>query len=420
MSQDEYVTPEPFRVDIPERVLSDLDERLRKIRWPAAVSGADPLTWPYGCDLDVLRELVEYWRHAYDWRKAEAELNRFPQYLTDIDGQRLHFIREPATPSEGPAPLPLILTHGWPGSTLEFMGIIDQLAHPENHGGNQIDAFDVIVPTLPGYGFSGPPMRPNGKDGGGAGPIGPRAIAKLWHRLVTERLNVVGPYAAQGGDWGAIVTSWLGYDHPWNGKDDHTGLIGIHLNMIGFRPGIDERKTELTPEEKSWLAEARKTRDRETAYQRIQSTKPQTLNVALTDSPVGLAAWVLEKFHGWSDCKGKVLDHFSLDTLITNIMIYWVTGSIGTANWLYRGVREENSFGPDPGTKVETPTGFARFPADLSPPPPRAWVERAYNLRRYTEMPSGGHFAALEEPTLLVEDIREFFRPLRFGVANDA
>jgi pimeloyl-ACP methyl ester carboxylesterase len=190
--------------------------------------------------------------------------------------------------------------------------------------------------------------------------------------------------------------------------------------MAGFRPPIDERTADLAPEEKSWLAEARKVRERETAYQRIQGTKPQTLNVALSDSPAGLAAWVLEKFHGWSDAKGNVLEHFTLETLITNIMIYWVTGSIGTANWLYRGVREENIFGPTPGTRVETPTGFARFPADLSPPPPRAWIERSYNLRRYTEMPSGGHFAALEEPDLLVEDMREFFRPLRFGVANDA
>ena len=416
MSQDEFVTPEPFRIEIPERVLSDLDERLRKTRWPTAVAGADAATWPYGCDLDVLRELVEYWRHAYDWRAAEIALNRYPQYLVDIDGQRLHFIREPATPTEeGDGALPLVLTHGWPGSTLEFMEIVDLLAHPERHGGSALDAFDVIVPTLPGYGFSGPPMRE-----AGAGPIGPRAIARLWHRLMTERLNLVGPYAAQGGDWGAIVTSWLGYDHPWSGKDEDSGLIGIHLNMAGFRPAIDERKTELSPEEKSWLADARKVRDRETAYQRIQSTKPQTLNVALTDSPVGLAAWVLEKFHGWSDCKGDVLKHFGFDALITNIMIYWVTGSIGTANWLYRGVREENSFGPDPGTRVETPTGFARFPADLSPPPPRAWVERAYNLKRFTDMPRGGHFAAMEAPDLLVEDIREFFRPVRFGVANDA
>lgn len=413
MSQDEFVTPEPFRIEIPERVLSDLDERLRKTRWPTAVAGADATTWPYGCDLDALRELVEYWRHAYDWRQAEIALNRFPQYLVDIDRQRLHFIREPASPGETAA-LPLVLTHGWPGSTLEFMEIVDLLAHPERHGGSPLDAFDVIVPTLPGYGFSGPPIR---KDG--PGPIGPRAIARLWHRLMTERLNLAGPYAAQGGDWGAIVTSWLGYDYPWSGEDDDAGLIGIHLNMAGFRPAIGS-ETELTPEERSWLADARKTRERETAYQRIQSTKPQTLNVALTDSPVGLAAWVLEKFHGWSDCRGDVLKHFGLDTLITNIMIYWVSGSIGTANWLYRGVREENSFGPDPGTRVETPTGFARFPADLSPPPPRAWVERAYNLKRYTEMPRGGHFAALEEPALLVEDIREFFRPLRFGVANDA
>lgn len=419
MSAAQYQTPEPFTVDVPERVLADLDERLRKTRWPAAVDGADPARWPYGVDLDTLKELVDYWRHGYDWRKAEARLNRFPQYLVDIDGQRLHFIREPGSEGvDGPRPLPLLLTHGWPGSTVEFMEIIDQLAHPERHGANPVDAFDVIVPSLPGYGFSGPPMRRIG-DGLQRGPIGPRAIAGLWHRLMREKLNYTRPYAAQGGDWGAAVTTWLGFDHGAATEND-SGMVGIHLNMMVLRPGIDEKTTTLTAEEREWLAQARAVRNRETAYQRIQATKPQSLNVGLTDSPVGLAAWILEKFHGWSDCKGKVLQHFDLDTLITNIMIYWVSGSIGTANWLYRGVVEEQSIALPQGRRVETPTGYARFPADLSPPPPRAWIERAFNLRRFTEMPRGGHFAALEAPDLLVQDIRELFRPLRFGVANDS
>lgn len=430
MSTVPYDTPEPFTIDVPERVLSDLDERLRKTRWPAAVDGADRLDWPYGIDLDTLKELVDYWRHAYDWRKAEAQLNRFPQYLVDIDGQRLHFIREPGSEGvDGPRPLPLILTHGWPGSTVEFMGIIDQLAHPERHGANPVDAFDVIVPSLPGYGFSGPPMRRSG-DKLERGPIGPRAIAHLWHRLMRDKLNYQRPYAAQGGDWGAAVTTWLGFDHgaaqpapagkPADTANGDTGMVGIHLNMMVLRPGIDEKATALAAEEQEWLAQARAVRNRETAYQRIQSTKPQSLNVGLTDSPVGLAAWILEKFHGWSDCKGKVLEHFDPDTLVTNVMIYWINNAIGTANWLYRGVIEEQSIALPLGQRVELPTGYARFPADLSPPPPRAWIERAFNLRRFTEMPHGGHFAALEAPDLLVEDIREFFRPLRFGVANDS
>jgi microsomal epoxide hydrolase len=415
MSAPTFDTPEPFTVDVPERVLADLDERLRKVRWPAAVDGADAATWPYGVDLDTLKALVDHWRHGYDWRQAEAKLNRHPQYLVDIDGQRLHFIREPGSEgTDGPRPLPLILSHGWPGSTVEFADIIDQLAHPERHGANPVDAFDVIVPSLPGYGFSGPPMRKDGK-----GPIGPRAIATLWHKLVRQKLNYERPYAAQGGDWGAAITTWLAFDHGAANKDD-SGMVGIHLNMMVLRPGIDEKSVTLGEDEKQWLAKARAVRNRETAYQRIQSTKPQSLNVGLNDSPVGLAAWILEKFHGWSDCKGKVLEHFDLDTLITNIMIYWINNTIGTANWLYRGVIEENSIALPLGRRVELPTGYARFPADLSPPPPRAWVERAFNVRRFTDMPRGGHFAALEEPDLLVEDIREFFRPLRFGVANDS
>jgi microsomal epoxide hydrolase len=268
-------------------------------------------------------------------------------------------------------------------------------------------------------------MRPNGT-GVGKGPIGPRAIAHLWHRLVRDKLNCQRPYAAQGGDWGATVTTWLGFDHgaatpdDADGRHGDAGMVGIHLNMMVLRPGIDEKTTALTPEEKAWLAATRALRHRETAYQRIQATKPQSLNVGLTDSPVGLAAWILEKFHGWSDCRGQVLQHFDLDTLITNIMIYWINGAIGTANWLYRGAVEEQSLALPQGRRVELPTGYARFPADLSPPPPRAWIERAFSLRRFTEMPRGGHFAALEAPDLLVEDIREFFRPLRFGVANDS
>ncbi len=415
MSAQEFDTPEPFTVDVPERVLADLDERLRKTRWPAGVDGADPATWPYGVDLDTLKALVDHWRHAYDWRQAETKLNRFPQYLVDIDGQRLHFIREPGSEGDdGPRPLPLILTHGWPGSTVEFMDIVDRLAHPERHGANPVDAFDVIVPSLPGYGFSGPPMRKGIK-----GPIGPRAIAGLWHKLVRQRLNYERPYGAQGGDWGSAVTSWLAFDHGQARADD-SGMVGIHLNMMVLRPGIEEKTTALGNDEKQWLAKARALRNRETAYQRIQATKPQSLNVGLNDSPVGLAAWILEKFHGWSDCQGKVLEHFDIDTLITNIMIYWINNAIGTANWLYRGVVEENSIALPLGQRVELPTGYARFPADLSPPPPRAWVERAFNVRRFSEMPRGGHFAALEAPDLLVEDIREFFRPLRFGVANDS
>ncbi len=406
-----YATPEPFKVDIPERALIDLDERLRRWRSPIAI--ADEGSWASGTDPAFLAELVDYWRHGYDWQRCQEAINRWPNYLVDIGPQRLHFIREPGTEVEGaPRPLPLVITHGWPGSIVEFLDVIDKLAHPEDHGGDPLDAFDIIAPSLPGYGFSGPPVRANGS----IGPIGPRAIAGLWHKLVHEVLNYDRPYGVQGGDWGAVVSSWAAFDHP---AKDETGVLGLHLNMIGLRPGIDLKTTTFSAAEQAWLKVARDGLDDKTAYQRIQATRPQTLGVALTDSPVGLAAWIVEKFQAWSDCGGKPLTRFSMDLLLDNIMVYWLTGTAGTATWLYRGVTEQANRALPPGQRVEVPTGFAAFPADLAPPPPAEWIERAYNLRRHTPMPRGGHFAALEEPDLLIEDIRAFFRPLRFGAAND-
>jgi len=283
---------------------------------------------------------------------------------------------------------------------------------PTEHGGDPLDAFDVIVPSLPGYGFSGSPIRADGT----TGPIGPRAIAGLWHRLVTEKLNYDRPYGIQGGDWGAVVSSWLAFDHP---QKDDSGVLGVHLNMMGLRPGLDLETATLSTDEKAWLAKMGNALDDKTAYQRIQATRPQTLGVALADSPVGLASWIVEKFQAWSDCGGDPLKRFSMDTLLDNIMVYWLTGTAGTATWLYRGAAEQKPRALPPGAKVETPTGFAAFPADIAPAPPKEWIERAFNLRRHTIMPSGGHFAALEEPDLLVEDIRAFFRPLRYGAAND-
>ncbi|MGQ0582974.1 MAG: epoxide hydrolase family protein [Reyranella sp.] len=411
MAEPRYDTPEPFKVDIPERALIDLDERLR--RWRPAPAIADNGSWAAGTDPDFLAELVAYWRHGYDWQRCQEAINRWPNYLVDIGPQRLHFIREPGTEVEdAPRPLPLVITHGWPGSIVEFLHIIDVLAHPENHGGDPLDAFDVIAPSLPGYGFSAPPVRADGTQG----PIGPRAIAGLWHKLVHEKLNYARPYGVQGGDWGAVVSSWLAFDHP---KQDESGVLGCHLNMVGLRPGIDLKTATLSPAEQAWLARMGDALDDKTAYQRIQATRPQTLGVALSDSPVGLAAWIVEKFHGWSDCGGDPLKRFPMDLLLDNIMVYWLTGTAGTATWLYRGYYEQTPRILPEGTRVEVPTAFAAFPADLAPAPPKEWIERAYNLRRHTILPSGGHFAALEEPRLLVEDIRAFFRPLRYGAAND-
>jgi len=416
MTDARHETPDPFTVDIPERALIDLDERLRRWRPPVAI--ADGGSWASGTDPGFLADLVDHWRHGYDWNRCQEAINRWPNYLVDIGPQRLHFIREPGTDVDGaPRPLPLLLTHGWPGSIIEFLDIIEPLAHPERHGGDPLDAFDVIVPSLPGYGFSGPPIR----DDGSIGPIGPRAIAGLWHRLVHEKLNYRRPYGLQGGDWGAVVSSWAAFDHPLRAEEDDStsGVLGLHINMMGLRPGIDLDKVDLGPDERTWLARARAGLDDRTAYQRIQATRPQTLGVSLADSPVGLAAWIGEKFQAWSDCSGDPLNRFSMDLLLDNIMVYWLTGTAGTATWLYRGAADQKERSLPSGRRVETPTGFAAFPADLLPSPPRPWLERAYNLRRHTVMPSGGHFAALEEPKLLVDDIRAFFRPLRFGAAND-
>ena len=411
MSDTRYDTPEPFKVDIPERALIDLDERLRRWRPPVAI--ADGGSWASGTDPDFLAELVDYWRHGYDWQRCQEAINSFPNYLVDIGPQRLHFIREPGTQVEdAPRPLPLVVTHGWPGSIVEFLHIIDVLAHPEDHGGDPLDAFDVIVPSLPGYGFSGPPIREDGT----RGPIGPRAIAGLWHKLVTEKLNYGRPYGIQGGDWGAVVSSWLAFDYPMK---DESGVLGVHLNMMGLRPGIDLKTATLSADEQAWLAKMGSALDDKTAYQRIHATRPQTLGVALSDSPVGLASWIVEKFQAWSDCGGDPLKRFSMDLLLDNIMVYWLTGTAGTATWLYRGAAQQKPRALPEGARVETPTAFAAFPADIAPAPPREWIERAFNLRQRTIMPRGGHFAALEEPDLLVEDIRAFFRPLRYGAAND-
>jgi pimeloyl-ACP methyl ester carboxylesterase len=235
------------------------------------------------------------------------------------------------------------------------------------------------------------------------------------------KLNYRRPYGAQGGDWGAVVSSWLAFDHPVKEEKDEwrSGVIGLHLNMIGVRPGIDLKTARLSAAEQAWLGKMGPALDDKTAYQRIQATRPQTLGVALGDSPVGLAAWIVEKFRDWSDCNGNPLSRFSMDTLLDNVMVYWLTGTAGTATWLYRGAAQQQPRALPAGQRVVTPTAFAAFPADIAPAPPKEWIERTYDLRRHTLMAKGGHFAALEEPGPLADDIREFFRPLRFGAAND-
>ncbi len=379
---------ERFRIDVPDAVLADLRERLARTRFPDQIEGAG---WDYGTELSYLTELCRYWREDFDWRAQEAALNAFDHYRTRIDGQPLHFVH---VRSKVDGALPLVLSHGWPGSVLEFYKVIDALTDPEAHGGSAADAFHVVCPSLPGYGFSGP-TRERGWD--------VRRIAEAFAKMM-ERLGYAR-YGAQGGDWGAIITTLLGHVDP-----DH--LAGIHLNMVVAGPpkGADPAP-ELTPAEQQALAGLAQFQKEETGYQQIQGTKPQTLGYALNDSPAGLAAWIVEKFRTWSDCDGDVEKRFTRDELLTNITIYWVTQTINSSVRLYCESMRSGRFGVAEG-RVEVPTGCAIFPKEIIRPP-RRWAEGAYNVQHWTEMPSGGHFAALEEPDLFVRDVRAFFRKVR-------
>jgi microsomal epoxide hydrolase len=340
-----------------------------------------------------MRRLVDYWRDGFDWRAAEARINRFPHFtvpVPDDDGApiEIHYIHESGS---GDRPLPLLLLHGWPGSIAEFLDVIEPLAHPERYGADVADAFTVIAPSLPGYGFSGAP----------AAPIGPKAMAGMFSRLMTDVLGFDG-YVAQGGDWGSVICARIAVDFP-------KGLKALHVNMVPLRPDLGREAPALTAEEKDWVRSARDRQKAETAYQDIQATKSQTLAYGLSDSPVGLAAWIVEKFHTWSD-ESAGEPGFTMDQLLTNVMIYWVTGCMNTSTWLYRGLREEGSLSLAPGQRVEQPLGFCLPPNDLIPQPPKSWLERLGNVRSDTRLASGGHFTALEKGPELVDDIRRFFR----------
>jgi pimeloyl-ACP methyl ester carboxylesterase len=379
--------PSPFRIEIPQSTLDAIRAKVAAYEWHEMPRGAGlDGSWAYGANLDYMKELCAYWVDSYDWRKWEAELNRFPQFTAPVDGIDIHFYRV-----EGSRPRPLILSHGWPGSVFEFLHIIEKLAHPERFGGDAKDGFTVIVPSLPGYGFSGKPQR----------PISPRSVARVFDTLMTDVLKLPD-YIAQGGDWGSAVSGWMGYE----GK----GCRAVHLNMFGWRsPGVDAE----TDEEKQYAKRAAMLFDMEGAYFREQSTKPQTLSYAMMDSPVGACAWIVEKFHGWSDRSRGFENIYSKDQLLTNVMIYLVTRSFNTATWLYRGLFEDFSGETVPAkARIEKPVGIANFPVDLIPFPPRSLVERHMNVARWTDFKEGGHFAALERPDDLVGDIRAFARTL--------
>jgi microsomal epoxide hydrolase len=379
---------EKFEIRVPEEVLADLRERLSRTRFPDQMEGSG---WDYGTDTAYLAELCAYWREKFDWRAQEALLGRFEHFRTEIDGQPLHFVHQ-RSPVAGA--LPLLVTHGWPGSVYEFHKILGPLSDPEAHGGSRDDAFHVVCPSMPGYGFSGPTREP-GWD--------VRRVAEAEAKLMA-RLGY-GRYGAQGGDWGALVTTHLGLVDPAH-------VCGLHLNMVVAGPpaGAADPMEGVTPEELRDLGDMGAFQRLETGYQQIQGTKPQTLGVALNDSPAGLAAWIVEKFRTWSDCGGDVERRFSKDELLANITLYWVTGTINSSIRLYCESMRSGRFGL--AEYVGVPTGCAIFPKELIKPP-RRWAEGHFNVAQWTRMPRGGHFAALEEPELLVEDVRRFFRQVR-------
>ena len=377
----------PFRVDVPDDLLDNIRARVVAFPWHEM---PDDGGWQYGTNLDYMKELCTYWVEEYDWRKHEAAINRFSHFIAPVDGIDIHFIHEKGS---GPAPMPLIISHGWPGTIVEFLEIIEPLAHPERSGGSVDDSFDVIAPSLPGFGFSGRPPR----------PYGPRKMADVFAKLMTEVLGYDN-YLAQGGDWGGAISSWLGFDHA-------PACRAIHINIMTMRHPDGPRG----PEEEAWAAQWEREQEEQQGYRTQQATKPQTLSYAMMDSPVGVAAWIIEKFNAWSDTDGDDIESaHTKDALLTNIMVYIVTRTFNTASWIYYGRAEEGGriLSPE-GKRVEVPTAAALFPAEFLSWPPRSYVERVYNITHWTQMPRGGHFAALEEPQLFIDDLREFARTLR-------
>lgn len=383
----------PFSISVPDDVLAHIKQRVASYPWHEM---PDDGGWNYGTNMGYMRELCDYWVNTFDWRKQEAKLNEYPQFTVPIDGINMHYIIEKGS---GSHPMPLLLSHGWPGSVAEFSKLIEPLAHPERFGGNIEDAFDVVVPSLPGFGFSGRPPR----------PYGPRKIASLLNSLMTDKLNFDG-YLAQGGDWGGTISAWIGYDHA-------PACRAIHINILTLR----HPEGPQNHHEQCWAEKFEQDQIMENGYRTLQATRPQTLSYAMMDSPVGVAAWIIEKFYSWSDTDGDDIESaHSKDELLTNIMIYIVTRTFNTASWIYYGRREEGgrTFSTN-GTRAELPTACALFPAEMSAWPPRTYVDRMFNIQRWTKMPRGGHFPAMEEPELLIEDIRAFARQLRQDNAKE-
>ncbi|MDD7793478.1 epoxide hydrolase family protein [Clostridium sp. 'White wine YQ'] len=378
---------EHFNIKVSDEVLNDLEYRLKNVKWPDQLEG---LGFERGTDINYLKSLVSYWLEDFDWRAQEAELNSFSQFHCEIDGIDIHFIHEKG---KGPNPIPIILTHGWPDSYIRYKKLIPLLTDPVKYGGNPEDSFDVIIPSLPGFGFSSKPKH---------GGMNNSRVSELWAKLMTEKLGY-NKFAAAGGDVGSGVTRYLALNHP-------ELLIGIHLTDVGIIKTLmtSQDNLDLLVEEAKYKKIASKWISEEGAYMSIQSTKPQTLAYGLSDSPVGLAAWIIEKFRAWSDCKGDLSKSFSMDELLTNIMIYWITNTIGSSANIYY----ENTHSLPPMGSIDVPTGMAIFPADILLPP-KEWTKQNLNITRWTTLPRGGHFTAMEEPELLAEELRAFFKSYR-------
>jgi pimeloyl-ACP methyl ester carboxylesterase len=380
--------PQPFRLHVPDETLHDLRERLTRVRWPDEPPGQP---WSTGSSVAYIQDLVAYWRDGFDWRAQEAALNAFRQFKAPHGGIDLHFIHEEG---KGPNPMPLLLSHGWPGSIMEFHKLLPMLTDPARFAADPADAFTVVAPSLPGYALSFAP---------GQKRFGVVATAELFASLMTDVLGY-RRFGAQGGDWGAFIASRLAQQFPG-------ALIGIHLNFLAVRRDLNMLQNP-TAEEKTFLDQLKYWLNEETGYTWIQGTKPTTLAFGLTDSPVGLAAWIVEKFRTWTDCDGNVEKAVTRDEMLTDIMLYWATGAIGSSFWPYYD-RLHSGWPIPEGARIETPTGYSEFPKEILRPP-RSVAERTYaNIQRWTVMEKGGHFAALEQPEALAREIRAFFRQLR-------
>lgn len=367
----------PFQVHIPEQVLLDLRHRLAETRWPDQLPGT---TWEYGADIKKVRELADYWQNGYDWRAQEAKINRLDQFTTEIDGQQIYFIHERSSRADA---IPLLLIHGWPGSVLEFLALIEPLTDPKD---NNSPAFDVVIPSLPGFGFSGPTTTRG---------WGPQRMAKALVVLM-DRLGY-SKYGIQGGDWGSTIAQDMAYQAPAN-------VIGLHLNLIFVPPPNPKAAAKMSDAERKRYSYF----DREeSSFFFLQASEPQTLAYSLTDSPVGWLAWMISKFQLLTDNNGDFLTAVDRDKFLTDVTLYWVTGTIGSSMRLYRENRltkEERVL----TERLQTPVAYADFPREVVAPPFR-WITQTYNVVQKTEMPKGGHFAALEQPDLLLDDIRKFF-----------